>query len=73
MADIKPFELRNTQEAGVYLGSPENPVPPATLQWWRWKKTGPRYLKIGRRVYYRTSDLDAFIERGVVEVEAAHA
>jgi hypothetical protein len=24
--------------------------PPATLQWWRHKGRGPKYLKIGRRI-----------------------
>jgi Helix-turn-helix domain len=31
-----------------------------TLEQWRWQGRGPRYLKIGRRVIYRMSDIDAF-------------
>lgn len=28
----------------------------------RWKGTGPGYIKDGRRVLYRWSDIDAYIE-----------
>lgn len=31
-----------------------------TIESWRWKKTGPRYLKIGGRVIYRLEDIEAF-------------
>lgn len=31
-----------------------------TLESWRWKKTGPPYLKIGGRVIYRLEDIEAF-------------
>ena len=49
-------------EAAAYIG-----VVPGTLE--VWASTG-RYdlpfIKIGRRVFYRRSDLDAFIERRTV-------
>ena len=35
-----------------------------TLEQWRWQGKGPRYLKIGARVVYRLSDVEAY--------EAAH-
>ena len=35
-----------------------------TLQWWRTMGRGPRYVKIGRHVFYRASDLDQFISAG---------
>jgi len=31
-----------------------------TLERWRWAQEGPRYLKIGGRVVYRVSDVEAF-------------
>lgn len=33
-----------------------------TLQNWRLRGGGPRYLKLGRSVRYRVSDLTAFME-----------
>jgi len=42
-------------EAAEYLG-----VTPKTLQFWRWKKRGPRYMKLANRVYYNATDLDAY-------------
>lgn len=33
-----------------------------TLQRWRWAKKGPPYLKIGHRVVYRLSDIEAWEE-----------
>ena len=32
-----------------------------TLQNWRWKGTGPRPTKLGRKVLYRLSDLRAYL------------
>lgn len=34
---------------------------PRTLERWRTNGTGPRYVRIGRRVAYRPCDLDAFV------------
>jgi hypothetical protein len=31
-----------------------------TLEQWRWKGIGPRYLKIGGRVLYRLEDIEAY-------------
>ena len=33
---------------------------PRTLEQWRWRGIGPRYLKLGGRVIYRLSDVEAF-------------
>ena len=49
--------LLNTDAAGAYLN-----VQAQTLEAWRYRGDGPRYVKIGRLVKYRLSDLDAFIE-----------
>lgn len=53
-------ELLPPKKAGAFLGQ----IPPTTLQWWRTKGRGPRYIKLGRKVYYRRSDLEAFINAG---------
>lgn len=37
-----------------------------TLQYWRWQKTGPAYVKVGRRVKYRVIDLEAFLDHKTV-------
>jgi hypothetical protein len=39
-------------------------LSPRTLEQWRWKRIGPRYLKIGGRVLYCLDDIEAY--------EAAH-
>lgn len=31
-----------------------------TLERWRWEGRGPQYLKIGGRVVYRLSDIEAY-------------
>ena len=36
-------------------------VSRATLQSWRYGGKGPRYLKIGRLIRYRTADIDAYL------------
>ncbi|MEM7399763.1 MAG: helix-turn-helix domain-containing protein [Pseudomonadota bacterium] len=35
-------------------------LSPRTLEQWRWRGVGPRYLKLGGRVVYRLEDLEAF-------------
>lgn len=46
-------------------------IPATTMQWWRHMGRGPAYVKIGRRVFYRRSALEAFIAAGEVQPEAA--
>ena len=58
--------LLREAEAAVHLGT-----PPATLQWWRHKGRGPKYLKVGRRIFYRRSHLDAFLATAEIEPQAA--
>jgi excisionase family DNA binding protein len=36
-------------------------APEQTLRYWRWKGTGPKGIKVGRRVLYRRSDVDAWL------------
>ena len=36
-------------------------VSRSTLQSWRYGRRGPRYIKIGRLIRYRSADVDAFL------------
>lgn len=36
-------------------------VPVDTLRYWRHLGTGPESAKLGRRIVYRESDVDAFV------------
>lgn len=40
-------------------------VSPATLVKWRWEGKGPRFVKLGRRVVYRLSDVESYINEQV--------
>jgi excisionase family DNA binding protein len=46
-----------TREAAALLG-----LQPTTLEAWRTRGGGPSFLKLGKAVRYRTSDLEKFIE-----------
>ena len=35
-------------------------MSPRTLEQWRWRGVGPRYLKLGGRVVYRLKDVEAY-------------
>jgi hypothetical protein len=35
-------------------------ISPRTLERWRYLKRGPRFIKVGGRVRYRLSDVEAF-------------
>lgn len=37
-------------------------IPEATLRFWRHAGTGPRSAKLGRRVVYRESDVNAWLD-----------
>lgn len=52
-----PTTLLTTVEAAAYLKQ-----KPSTMEQHRWQGTGPRFVKLGRSVRYRQSDLDAFLE-----------
>ena len=54
------YELVDERDAARYLG-----VTRRTTQWWRSVGRGPIFIKIGRLVRYRVSDLNAFIEAGL--------
>lgn len=58
-------DLLTETEAGEYLKS-----KPATLQWWRHKGRGPKYVKMGRHVYYQMNHLEEYKASQVVTPEA---
>jgi hypothetical protein len=45
-------------------------ISPRTLERWRWLREGPRYLKLGGRVLYRVSDIEAY-ERSMIRLAQA--
>jgi hypothetical protein len=63
---IDPDKLYPTDHAAPAIGS-----TPATMQWWRHIGRGPRYVKIGRKVFYRGRHLEDFISQGEREPEVA--
>lgn len=54
--------LLRTDEAAERLS-----LSPNTLRNWRTRRIGPRYVKCGGDVRYRSADLTAFIESNIVE------
>ena len=52
-----PDPLRNIDEAADYLRQPV-----ATLYYWRTKGGGPRFIKVGRRLLVRQSELDRYLD-----------
>ncbi|QNH11204.1 helix-turn-helix domain-containing protein [Xanthomonas sp. SI] len=57
-----PANRLKVPAAAKHLG-----ISVSTLDKMRMEGRGPRYLKIGGRVFYRRADLDAYIEGSVVE------
>jgi len=51
-----PDGRMTVEEAAKYLG-----FTPLTLALWRRKGTGPKFVKLSRRVFYFKADLDEWI------------
>lgn len=66
-ASQAPRRLRGP-DAAEYLG-----LSTSTLDKMRHEGRGPRYLKIGGRVFYRLEDLDSYINGTVVETTDSRA
>jgi predicted DNA-binding transcriptional regulator AlpA len=60
MSDIQETPLLNIEQASKYIQ-----LSTATLARLRKDNNGPAYVKLGARVLYRKTDLDAFIESKV--------
>jgi excisionase family DNA binding protein len=59
-------ELLTTEQAAEYLQ-----LSPKQLVQWRYFGRGPRFLKAGRAVRYRLSDLDAWLDAHAVTPQGA--
>lgn len=55
MTELDPLYTEN--QVALFLGNQERPFAVRTLQRWRLTNNGPVYLKIGKSVRYRHSDL----------------
>lgn len=55
-------EMLNTPEAAKKLR-----LSPGTLEVWRHLGKGPKYRKIGRKVYYTTQDIQDFIDHSEIK------
>lgn len=38
----------------------------ATLRKWRWLRSGPKFVKVGRLIRYRRTDVDAWLDQQTV-------
>ena len=57
----------NTKQASTYLEEIGTPFSAGTLEVWRSQGRGPRYRKVGRRIFYMPDDLKKFAFGQVVE------
>ena len=46
-------------------------VPLTTIYQWNSKRSGPRYIRVGRHVRYRQSDIDAWLDAHAVDPRPA--
>ncbi len=53
---VYPDGRRDPASAGPYIG-----YSVKTLAIWRSRGTGPKFIKVGGRVFYRTADLDEWL------------
>jgi len=64
---VPPIRL-DVAEAARALG-----ISKSTLDKMRCEGRGPRYLRVGKRCFYRPADLDAYLEAAVVETADSRA
>lgn len=58
--------LLTTEEVAMYFRT-----VPATVRYWRHIGKGPRSFKVGRRVLYRESDVNAWADQEYASTSAA--
>ncbi|MFO7861005.1 MAG: helix-turn-helix domain-containing protein [Desulfosalsimonas sp.] len=51
------MEFYTTEQVSNLLG-----IQPNTLEIWRHRGTGPKFIKMGRLVRYKSNDLEAWID-----------
>ena len=57
----------NTIQAAQHLKGRGTPFTPGTLEVWRSLGKGPRFIRVGGRIFYEPSALDAFIKGQTVQ------
>lgn len=68
MSSDKKFpEMVDTRKVAEILGMPE-----ATIRYWRSTGTGPKWIKMGRRVWYDVVDVHAYIDASRVVTSQAN-
>jgi predicted DNA-binding transcriptional regulator AlpA len=58
--------LTSSQYIGPSDLTAEIGIPETTLAQWRYLKKGPPYIKVGRHVRYRQSDVERWLEEQTV-------
>jgi excisionase family DNA binding protein len=58
--------LMTAAEVAEHLG-----VPVATLYQWRYRREGPRGLRVGRHLRYRRADVESWVAERIAEENAA--
>lgn len=48
-------------------------ISPLTLRKWRWEGKKPQFVKIGRKVAYRRTDIASFIEAQIRKSTSDHS
>lgn len=71
MTTTPPRTRLNAREAAAYLAAIGCPFTFGTLEVWRSRGRGPRFHRVGGRVFYAPADLDAFAAG--TPVETTHA
>ena len=56
--------LLTEAQAAIFFGNEEQPFSVRTLQRWRVEGFGPKFIKLGKSVRYRQSDLEKFVSNG---------
>ena len=54
-------DLSDQDTAALFLGR----MSARTLERWRLEGRGPKFVKLGKRVFYRREDLEAFVVSGL--------
>ncbi len=66
MADV----IYDERAAGAYIGGTDSPISARTLQRWRQRGFGPKFLRVGNSIRYRQSDLDEWLSDRIAQSTA---
>lgn len=58
--ELPDQELLTSQHAAEFLGGTARPISLSTLAYWRRTRQGPAFVRIGKSIRYRVSELRAF-------------